>query len=260
MGSVDNGVPYIADHHFIGQMHEFRRVIPWMDDDASGFGDSNADYETTAIAGNTFDYPYLHGQAFAKAGYSFVSASANAVENGSVKLTDYPVVDWILGKQREGVVARGAMPPKYKTFTKEAMDAITEFCHQGGHILVSGAFVGTDLWDSPYAAEDDRAWAMETLKYRWRNNNGAVTGKIKAVPSPFPSIRGDYSYYHTLNSESYVVETPTRLNLPMKEHSPYSAIRKTTSVPVYSTEGNNTTPACWDFLWKQSEDRMHAIG
>ena len=88
------------------------------------------------------------------------------------------------------------------------MDAITEFCHQGGHILVSGAFVGTDLWDSPYAAEDDRAWAMETLKYRWRNNNGAVTGKIKAVPSPFPSIRGDYSYYHTLNSESYVVENP----------------------------------------------------
>jgi hypothetical protein len=37
-GIVDNGVPYIADHHFIGHMHEFRRVIPWMDDDASGFG------------------------------------------------------------------------------------------------------------------------------------------------------------------------------------------------------------------------------
>lgn len=208
VGSVDNGVPFIADHHFIGQMHEYRRVIPWMDDDASGFGDSNANYETTAIAGNTFDYPYVHGQAFAKAGYSFVSAAASAVDKGSVKLTEYPVVDWILGKQREGVVARGAMPPKYKTFTKEAMEAITQFCQQGGNILVSGAFVGTDLWDNPYASEEDQQWAMETLKYRWRNNNGAVTGQIKAVPSPFPDIDGNYAYYHTLNSESYVVENP----------------------------------------------------
>lgn len=208
MGSVDNGVPYIADHHFIGQMHEFRREIPWMDDDASGFGDSNANYETTAIAGNTFDYPYLHGLAFAEAGYSFISTSASAVDNGYVNLTDYAIVDWILGKQREGVVARGANPPKYKTFSNEAMRAITEFCHQGGNILVSGAFVGTDLWDNPLANEEDRKWAMETLKYRWRNNNGAVTGQIKAVPSPFPAINGKYYYYNTLNSESYVVENP----------------------------------------------------
>jgi len=49
-------------------MHEFRRVIPWMDDDAAGFGDSNADYETTEIAGNTFDYPYVHGQGLPKRG------------------------------------------------------------------------------------------------------------------------------------------------------------------------------------------------
>lgn len=208
VGSVDNGVPYIADHHFIGQMNEFRRVIPWMDDDASGFGDSYANYETTAIAGNTFDYPYLHGLAFANAGYSFISASASAVENGSVNLADYPIVDWILGKQREEVVARGAMPPKYKTFSPEAMQAVTRYCEQGGNILVSGAFVGTDLWDNPFATKEDREWAMETLKYRWRNNHGAITGRIKAVPSPFPAIQGDYTYYNELNSERYAVEHP----------------------------------------------------
>lgn len=207
-GSVDNGVPYMADHHFIGQMNEFRRVIPWMDDDASGFGDSFANYETTAIAGNTFDYPYIHGIAFTEAGYSFVSTSASAVEKRLVNLNDYPVVDWILGKQREGVVAHGAMPPKYKTFSKEAMEAITNFCDQGGNILVSGAFVGTDFWDNPYATEEDRLWANETLKFRWRNNNGAVMGKIKAVASPFPGIEGIYTYYNTLNSKGYVVENP----------------------------------------------------
>ena len=208
VGSVDNGVPYISDHHFIGQMHEFRRVIPWMDDDASGFGDSNANYETTAIAGNTFDYPFVHGQAFAEAGYSFVSCAASAIENDAVKLSDYKMVDWILGKQREWSIARGAKPPKFKTFSKAQQQAITDFCQNGGNIIVSGAFVGTDFWDNPFATKEDKQWAQHTLKYKWRNNNGAVTGRVKAVASPFASIQGDYTYYNELNSESYVVENP----------------------------------------------------
>lgn len=207
-GSVDNGVPYISDHHFIGQQHEFRRVIPWMDDDASGFGDSNANYETTAIAGNTFDYPFVHGQAFAEAGYSFVSCAASAVENSSVNLSDYKTVDWILGKQREWSVARGAMPTKYKTFSKAQQQAITEFCNDGGNIIVSGAFVGTDLWENPRATKEDKDWAQNTLKFKWRNNNGAVTGQIKAAQSPFTYIKGNYEYFNELNSESYVVEHP----------------------------------------------------
>ena len=207
-GSVDNGVPYIADHHFIGQQHEFRRVIPWMDDDASGFGDSNANYETTRIAGNSFDYPSLHGEAFAAAGYSFVSCAASTVEEGTVRMTDFETVDWILGKQREWRMARGAKPPRFKTFSKRQQEAVTTFCNNGGNIIVSGAFVGTDLWENPYATADDREWAQHTLKYKWRNNNGAVTGRIKAVASPFSAINGDYNYYHELNSESYVVENP----------------------------------------------------
>lgn len=207
-GHKDNGVPYIADHHFIGQMHEFRRVIPWMDDDASGFGDSNANYETTAIAGNTFDYPFIHGQAFAEAGYSFVSSSAAAIENKGVSLQSYHIVDWILGKQREWSVARGAKPPRFKTFSQPNREIITDYCNHGGNIIVSGAFVGTDLWDNPFATEEDRKWAQNTLKYKWRNNYGAVTGQIKAVASPFTSVPDNWSYYNTLNSESYVVEYP----------------------------------------------------
>lgn len=208
VGSMDNGVPYIADHHFTGHMHEFRRVIPWMDDDASGFGDSNANYETTAIAGNTFDYPFIHGQAFAEAGYSFVSSSAAAIEKKAVSLQSYSIVDWILGKQREWSIARGAKPPRFKTFSRSNQEAITDYCNNGGNIIVSGAFVGTDLWDNPFATPEDREWAQNTLKYKWRNNYGAVTGQVKAVASPFPSMKGSWNYYNILNSESYVVEYP----------------------------------------------------
>lgn len=208
VGTIDNGVPYLADHLFIGHQHEYRRVIPWMDDDASGFGDSNADYEATGIAGNTFDYPYLHGMAFADAGYSFVSCAAAAVESGAVRLTDYRLLDWILGKQREWHIARGAKPTRYKTFSPTVQEAITAFSQAGGNIVVSGAFVGTDLWDNPGATDNDRKWAKETLRFKWRNNYGAVTGAIKAVASPYPSIEGNYNYYNRLNSESYVVENP----------------------------------------------------
>lgn len=73
LDELDHGVPYQTDISYIGPMKEFRRQIPWMDDDASGFGDSYGTHETMVIAGNSFDYPAVHGEAILKAGYSFVS-------------------------------------------------------------------------------------------------------------------------------------------------------------------------------------------
>lgn len=90
-------------------MREFRRAVPWMDDDASGFGDSFGDYETKVIAGNTFDYPSVHGAAILKAGYSFVSCSDEAVEDGAVSLNDYTTVDLILGKECQTKMGRGGV-------------------------------------------------------------------------------------------------------------------------------------------------------
>lgn len=71
LDELDHGVPYQTDISYIGPMKEFRRQIPWMDDDASGFGDSYGTHETMVIAGNSFDYPAVHGEAILKAGYSF---------------------------------------------------------------------------------------------------------------------------------------------------------------------------------------------
>lgn len=209
VGREDNGIPYISEHQFTGQMHEYRRQIPWMDDDSSGFGDSDANYETSAIAGNTFDYPALHGKGFAKAGYSFVSASAMAVEHRTILLNNnFSIVDWILGKQREWPIARGVMMAKHKVFTKAHQLIITDYCNSGGNIIVSGAFVGTDFWDNQFANATDKEWAESILKYKWRNNYGGVTGRVKSVVSPFKTLAGDYNLYNELNSESYVVENP----------------------------------------------------
>ena len=216
----DHGVPYIKDISYIGKMKEYRRSVPWMDDDASGFGDSYSNYETQVIAGNTFDYPALHGAAILKSGYSFVSSSDEAVENGKVTLNDYKYADLILGKECQTKIGRGGVKPlEFKTFSKPMQDCITSYCNQGGNIFISGAYVGTDLWDNRLipANEEDKKFATEVLKYKWRTGQAATMGKVKCVASPFPSLSGNYTYYNELNTDSYVVESPDAIEPATKE-------------------------------------------
>ncbi len=232
LDDLDHGVPYQREINYIGKMKEYRRSIPWMDDDASGFGDSYGDQEGKVIAGNTFDYPAIHGAAILKAGYSFVSCSSlsissnashsepslstekrNPVEKGtgSVSLNDYKYVDLILGKQCQTKMGRGGIKPlEFKTFSKPLEEAISAYCNQGGNLLVSGAYVGTDLWDNRLAPslEADRKFTTEVLKYKWRVGQAAIEGRVKSVASPFSTIKGNYNYFNKLNSESYVVESP----------------------------------------------------
>ena len=93
----DHGVPYIQDFSYIGSMKDFNRGEPWHDDDSGGFGDSYGDYETKIIAGNTFNYPSIHGEAALKAGISYVSCGSDAVEDSIVDMKIYKSVDLILG-------------------------------------------------------------------------------------------------------------------------------------------------------------------
>ena len=223
----DHGVPYIRDISYIGKMKEYRRSIPWMDDDASGFGDSYGNYETQVIAGNTFDYPAIHGAAILKAGYSFVSVSNESLspvgkgeKNTPVDMREYRYVDLILGKQCQTKMGRGGVKPlEFKTFSKPMQEAIVAYCKQGGNIFVSGAFVGTDLWDNRLATADeaDKKFAMEVLKYKWRVGQAATMGKVKSVASPFPALSGNYTYHNELNADSYVVESPDAIEPATKD-------------------------------------------
>lgn len=231
LDEVDHGVPYLKDISYIGSMKEYRRAIPWMDDDASGFGDSYGNYETEVIAGNSFDYPAVHGKALLAAGYSFTSCSNEVVEEGTVDLTAYRLVDLILGKQCQTKMGRGGITPlKYKTFSNRLQAALTRFCHNGGALLVSGAFVGSDLWDSRLTAanEEDKQFAMEVLKYKWRVGQAATEGRVKCVSPLIGSPGSEYSFYHTPNSTCYVVESPDAIEPACKE---------ATSVMRYSENG-----------------------
>lgn len=208
----DGGVPYVADISFIGNQFEFRREIPWMDDDAAGFGASRANYEDKVIAGNTFDYVALHGEAILAAGYGFVSSSLTAFEkNPSVPAGG--CIDLILGKQKECQSGRGAYGTRYKAFTPALQKALTKVANAGSSVFVSGSYVASDLWDNPYTPdslrESDKIFASEVLGYKWRVGQATVGGAAFMVPSRFRMFgKGEFHFSQLPGPMTYAVESP----------------------------------------------------
>ena len=140
---ADPGVPYMRTPEYCGPQLDFQRENIGNE---SGLGLSGDSYEGKLIAGNTFDYPRVHGEALAANGISFVSCSSEAVMNGYVNLGDYKVVDLILGVEKQGDKGSylGYNRP-YKTFPTQLQDKLTTFCNNGGNLFVSGAFLASDM-------------------------------------------------------------------------------------------------------------------
>jgi len=86
---------------------------------------------------NTFDFIKQHGSALHNNDYLFDSASNEAIINKYIKLTDYQIVDWILGE--EGTAT--------SSFNDIEQSLIQEFLMDGGKLFVSGSEVGYDLSD-----------------------------------------------------------------------------------------------------------------
>lgn len=206
----DHGVPYMNDISFIGSQFEFRRNIPWMDDDAAGFGASRANYEDQVIAGNTFDYPAVHGAAIAACGRGFISTSVEAFIASDVQAS---VVDLILGKQKEIQRGRGAYGTVYKAFPSALQTRMAEMASRGTAFFVSGSYVATDIWDNPFSSEEtaaaDKAFAQSVLGFNWRVGQASVTGEAYQVGTRFKDFTsGEYAFSNTLNPEMYAVESP----------------------------------------------------
>ena len=209
LNDEDAGVPYLSDISFIGKQYEFKRNKPWVNDDAPGFGASHANYETKVIAGNTFDYPYLHGKAIKAAGFSFVSCSNKAVLRSDVDLNQYKMVDLILGKQKQTIVGNGQKTPEFKTFPLALQQLIRTYCQKGGNLLVSGAYLASDLCDGEHMKHDDRLFIENVLKYKYRTAKASVSGNVKVVSSPNRFFKkANFTYYDQPNAISYYVESP----------------------------------------------------
>ena len=170
----DIGVPYLYDISLCGYQQDFNRKNA-----GTTLGESGDELEGIKIAGNRFDYPFIHGKAIQAAGrYSFVSCSDEAVEEGHVSLEDYPIVDYILGMEKDDRDSNPARNVYYKTFSSPMQRALTSYCQSGGRLLVSGAYVACDMNSS----QGERTFTQDVLKYRY-------AGQFKTGGNPI-SVQG----------------------------------------------------------------------
>ena len=205
---LDRGVGDGVELQYIGRQHDFDSRRPWISDDDSGWGQSNSDYEQMLVAGNTHDFPLIHGRAIVAAGYSFVSSSRDAVECGDVNLLDYKLVDLILGEQKETLWGNDTNSCKYRTFSVNLQRELRRYVTSGGALFVSGAYVASDNWLSLNATKADKQFVKEVLHIEWRADRAAQDGNLKAVYSPNAQFSGEYQFAQQLNEDIYAVESP----------------------------------------------------
>ena len=67
------------------------------------------------------------------------------------------------------------MPVNYTVFPKSLQQVIAEYAAMGGKIIVSGANIATDIWDSIEMDKESKDFAEGILKYKWRTNFASKT-------------------------------------------------------------------------------------
>lgn len=140
---ADPGVPYIGTTAYGGLQYEFSREKTGYYDESLQMGASGTELEGTYIAGNTMDHTSVHGSSIKNAGYSFVSCSRQAFEEGAVKPENFDVVDIFMGLQR--ATDNSLMPhPTYLAVTPAMYAILNHYTKQGGAILMSGSYLGEE--------------------------------------------------------------------------------------------------------------------
>ena len=213
MDNIDSGVPYIREINFVGEMNQFDRTKAWTDDDNPGFGGSFTNRGGRIVAGNTFDYPAVHGRVLLASGFTVCSVSTGYFQ--TMDPADYAAVDLICGKQVTTKVGRGAVPDRYTVFPAPMQDVLRKYAAGGGSILVAGSYIGTDAWDQVYpgtypikGAAQTQAFIQEVLGYKWITNFGDVTGTIDPKPGAAVQLSDPMRYNRLFDEHYYRVENP----------------------------------------------------
>lgn len=125
-----------------------------------------------ASSGNTNNFVRQHGNAFKNNGYSFSSATNDAVIQGLISLQDYSIVDYILGDESTAD----------ETFNAAEQELIKTYLKDGGNLFVSGSEIA---WDLDYrGSTSDKYFIHNFLKSNYVNDapNGQAGTFYQAEP------------------------------------------------------------------------------
>ena len=235
LDNLDSGVPYGKEINFIGEVFDFNRMEPWTDDDNPGFGGSYADMAGKLVEGNTFDFVYSHAKAFFDNGYA-ISSSSSAAFNGEKGI--FTALDLICGKQVTTLIGRGAVENRYPVFPATLRSSIKKFSVSGGNIIISGSYIGTDVWDHVYSIEYDKAdreaaqaFVKDVFGYRWLTNFGTRSEKVLPKKNNLIQIESPVAYNRSFSPSFYRVENPDGLS-PAGESSEAFMLYADSNIPA----------------------------
>lgn len=181
---------------------------------SSGLGYSGNEMIGQFVAGNDFNHTVEHAQAIASGNkYSIASCSSEAILSGRVKMTDYQAVDLINGLERYD----GYTHQYYKTFTPAMQKRIKYYALNGGKLLVSGSYNGSDMQD-----EEEKSFMGAILKVNYEptgtkfivqdiNPEDSTITERDSIVTTSPMVSGlgkEFSYYHSLNAKHYAATHP----------------------------------------------------
>ncbi len=206
---ADEGVPDRYDLNFTGAQFDFSPESEWTTNDLPGHGASHADYETKILPGNTFDFVYTHGVSIKNAGYSFVSASDEAVEDITFDLTQFNIVDLILGEEKTSY----ALPDssvQFEVISDMMRAKLTQYCLNGGNLFLSGAYIGTDLFKDKEESHPNVLFAQKVLKFNWTTDHASASGNVFGINKA--SKLGRFKYNQGYHPSTYKVESPDAID------------------------------------------------
>ena len=211
--ALDGGVPWGTEINFIGEDYEHRRGSVYVGNNAPGFGGSDCYFAGRTYAGNSFDYPYIHGKALFELGWSFSSCGAGAAGGvAGVSAEGFDAVDLICGKQVSTVVGTGEHGTRFSVFPAQLRSFLGSAVTDGSNLIVSGANIATDAWDSVYDIKDAdfasyqrdaRKFITDTLGYKWISPRASRDGVVVPMKG-----RGSMEFRNTRNTSGYCVENP----------------------------------------------------
>ena len=237
-----HGVGYGKDISYIGEQFDFDTRHPWITDDECGWGSCYCDQQATLTMGNTFDYPVLHGKALAEMGYSYISANAYAIDT----IADVDAVDLIMGKQKLTILGTDTA---FKSFTPELQKVVTDYLEKGGNLLVSGAYIASDM-QSP----EDKAFVKNQLHYTYRCNHACEQGSLvvnRRVLSP-----GTYTFHATPNANCIHTENPDCI-LPAdgaQAVAKYADTQLNAAVAYDGAENQKGKTLAWGFMLESTQN------
>ena len=203
----DPGVSYGRTAGILGRQQNFDPSKLGVED-STGLGFTTDEMAGRFVAGNDFNYVRTHADAIRTSGrFNIVSCSAQAVENGSVELTDYDVVDLLLGLEKND----GHSLVPYKTFRPKMQEALHRFTRNGGSLLVSGAYVGSDQTSAA-----DMAMLNQVLKVD-------PIGSCRVADNQIDGLGLKFSIYRELNEHHYAAQT-TDMLMPVNTPEAFPAM------------------------------------